>query len=545
MAGANKIDSNVTGLRIAEEETLAVLPTLPDWYDLEPNSYNDFGGNLTLVARNPISAKRKRKKGVITDLDASGGFNQDLTFTNLTHLVPGIFLSDRRTRFALNADLTELFHITGVTAADDQMATNSDVSAVVGVGDIFFCTGFTEGGNNGLKVVQSVSAAGIVFEDGLVDETPPVTAQIRLVGFEFVADSVNVTNTLGSLPVLDTGAKVAADFNLQPGDFVFIGGDTATTAFVDPANNGFCRVAEVGANNLTFDKTGGGANGTTEMVDETLAGGETVQLFFGEVVVDEDSDAPGFDCKSYTIERRLGSPDTINFPNAVQSEALRGAVVNDVAVNISQADKINMDFTFIATDNAQFDGLTNAQRGEGVDEVPLSTIGTVIDIEEATAYNTSSDFSRIRLATVRPDNNAAPDPLFAFVTELTINLGNNASPNKAVSRLGAFDVTTGTFTVGGNITAYFADINAVKAVRNNADVTLDIAIVKDFGTGVEKRKAGIVIDIPLIALGDGRLNVAQDEPITLPLQTDAAEYEPFGITASWQEFYYLPNAADL
>jgi hypothetical protein len=69
-------------------------------------------------------------------------------------------------------------------------------------------------------------------------------------------------------------------------------------------------------------------------------------------------------------------------------------------------------------------------------------------------------------------------------------------------------------------------------------------MVKDFGTGALQRKAGLYWDIPLIALGDGRLNVTKDEAIMIPLETEAAEYEPFGHTLVLQEFYYLPNNAD-
>jgi hypothetical protein len=134
--------------------------------------------------------------------------------------------------------------------------------------------------------------------------------------------------------------------------------------------------------------------------------------------------------------------------------------------------------------------------------------------------------------------------LFTYVTELTLNVNNNASPNKAVGTLGAFDVTLGTFEVSGSITAYFADVASVSAIRNNADVTLDVAIVNDFSTGATARKTGIVWDIPLIALGDGRLEVTQDEAVTLPLDTQAAEYETFGHTMMMVEFDYLPDAAD-
>jgi hypothetical protein len=123
---------------------------------------------------------------------------------------------------------------------------------------------------------------------------------------------------------------------------------------------------------------------------------------------------------------------------------------------------------------------------------------------------------------------------------MTINLNNNLNPNKAVSVLGAFDITGGTFEVGGSITAYFSNVSAIAAIRNNSDVTMDLVLAK--------ANAGIALDIPLITLGDGKLNVEQDEPITIPVTNEAAsgaKVDPnMDHTLMMVFFDYLPTAAE-
>jgi hypothetical protein len=546
MAEANKIDSNNTGLRIAEESSLATLPGSPVWYDLEPNSYNDFGGQLTLVARNPISNTRQRKKGVITDLDASGGFNQDLTFTNLSFLMPGIFLASKSTKTFKVSDGTGSggpSPIESIGSSDD-IVFDVDMSALIYAGDLIWLEGFANSGNNGLKSVASVSTDTVTVNETLTAEaTAPSGASCLVVGFEHGSGDAAIAKSANQLPTLTDSTKNLTQLGLVPGEFIFVGGDdtgASGDAFNAAHNNGWCRVQAVTANAITFDKTSGGADGETEMVTEA-GGSKTIRLFFGNRLKNVGSTDSLFDRKTYTLERKLDEANPTSNPGEIQSEALQGAMANEFALNVTQADKVTCDWTFIATANVQRDGSSGSE--------PLSDSGSVQTIEEATAYNTSSDI-QIKMAEVRPTQGgsaelAAPIPLFAYVTEMTLNVNNNGQPNKAVSVLGAFDVTAGTFEVSGSITAYFADIASVVAVRNNTDVTLDMKMVKDFGTGTLSRKAGIVIDVPLIALGDGRLSVEQDEAVTLPLTTDAAEYTPFGHTLMFQEFTYLPDAADV
>lgn len=510
MSGNTKA-SNATGLRFAEEIGFKTLPGTPIWYPLEPNSYKDFGSDLKLIARNPMNPSRQRKKGVITDLDASGGFTQDLTQVNSLRILQGPMYADWREK-ATNLPLN------GTTVAVSGVASGTKTytlaSGTVGsnftAGDLVFASGFNQSGNDGLKTVASSTATTVVVNESLSTETPPATAQLQKVGVTFPVGTVDV-DTTGSYPILSrsSGTQDFTTLGLIPGEWVFIG-STMGKKFVTAANNGFARVRSVTASSIEFDKT------TDNMVNETGTA-LTVQLFFGNVIKNE-KDPTLIHERTYQLERSLGAD-----ADGQMSEYLLGAVASELSLAVKQADKVTIDLSFIALDNEQRPGTLGLKSG---------TRPVAVD---APAFNTSSDFSRIKMHIIQ-DGVTNPAPLFAFLTELNLTVNNSVTPNKAVGTLGAIDVSAGTFVVNGNVTAYFADIAAVQAVRNNADVAMDFALVKN--------NAGFVFDIPLIGLGDGRLKVEQDKPITLPLSTEAAEGE-MGHTLLINWFPYLPDSADL
>jgi len=301
------------------------------------------------------------------------------------------------------------------------------------------------------------------------------------------------------------------------GQWIFVGGDQTANQFSTAENNGFKRIRSITATRLTLDKS------VLAMVTEANTT-KLVDIYFGDVLRNESGTS--IKRRSYHLERTLGAPDNAS-PSQIQSEYLRGAIPGEFSINVPTANLVNFDLSFVAIDHLQRLG----------SEGPLQS--SVQNPQKADVYNTSSDFSRIKMASVS-DTNEAPTPLFAFITEATLTLNNNLSPNKAVGVMGAFDVTAGTFAVSGNITAYFGNVTAIQAIRNNADITIDMAIVKD--------NQGIVIDIPLVSLGDGRLNVEQDQPITLPLSMDAATAEDIATgmdhTMLLTFFGYLPSAAE-
>jgi hypothetical protein len=516
MAQVQKIDSNITGLAYAEEAQLGLLPGegglggSPVWYRLEPNSYSDFGGEIVTVAPNPINPSRQRRKGVTTDLNAAGGINHNLTFQNLTDLMQGVMFADIRRKGRQTVTAVDID-----TGNPDEYEV-ADTDGFV-VNSLIKGTGFTNSANNALNVVTAITAdVSVEVATGLlVTETPPAGARIDVVGHQAISADLNVVVS-GDLPTITSSTLNFTTLGIVPGQWIFVGGDTAPTRFVAAVNNGFKRVRSVTANAITLDKS-------FEAMSAETGTGLTIRLFYGDVLRNETGSL--IKRRTYNVERLLGAPDDSN-PSQIQSEVLIGAVPNEFSLNIPSAELVNIDMSFVATDNAQRDSVTG----------PKQT--GVLTFPSAKEYNTSSDIGRIRLSTVS-STDEAPAALFAYVTEATITINNNVTPNKAVGVLGAFEVTAGTFTVSGELNAYFSTVAATQAVRNNADVTLDVSFVKD--------NTGIVFDLPLIALGDGRLNVEVDQPITLPLTTDAASGEDVNAnlnhTLLITYFNYLPNAA--
>jgi hypothetical protein len=511
MAQVFKIDSNVTGLRYQKELSIGVADPTNPWVPLEPNSYADFGGSVTTVARNPINADRKRKKGVTTDLDASGGFNMDLTQINMQDIMQGFMFADLEPK----AEFGGAGQVTTVDGAAEEYEAASGLT-VFRIGDLVLADNFTNTANNGLKRAIAVSATALGVFENLVAETPPAAATLVQVGFQFAAGDADIDASLAQ-PALTTTTKDLTQLGLIPGEWIFIGGDIAANQFDTAANNGFARVFSVATNRIVFDKTA-----STMVTEANVA--DTIQIFFGRRL----RDRTGSDIvrSTYQLERTLGAPDDA-LPAEIQAQYLEGSVANEFTINVPTAEKITIDMSFIAINDTQNDGPTALKAGARP------------DIVESDAFNTSSDVTTMKMH-VYDSSDSNPSPLFAFIQELTITINNNASPNKAVGVLGAFEVTVGTFQVGGSLTAYFSDVAAVSAVRNNEDITMHLHLAK--------ANAGISFDLPLITLGDGRPNVEQDQPITLPLSNEAAtgaKIDPtLNHTLMIVFFDYLPSAAD-
>jgi hypothetical protein len=510
-----KVDSNVTGLSYAEEVCLKVLPTVAAgdggeavWFGLEPNSYSDFGGENTTIARSPIDPSRQEKKGTVTDLDASGGFNIDFTKTNLARLLQGFFFADWRHKPTTQPYNGAAVPITSVDGDTKTYAAATGLLPFNIEGLLVFVSGFGTPANNGVKTVASATAGTVVVDEVIVDEAaPPAAAKIEAAGIQFEAGDIDFAYAGGVASITSTVFNFVS-LGLVVGEWVYLGADLLANRFAN--NVGFARVATIAAGAVTFDDVS-----WTPVTEDGAA--KSIRMFYGSVLKNE-KDPALIKRRSYNIERTLGMGET-----AMQAEYLEGAVANEFTLNIPQAEKLNADLTFVACDNTY-------RSGDVGDEIK---VGTRFAAPGEDAYNTSSDIARIKMSVIDP---ASPNPaaLFGYVSEANVSINNGVTPNKAVGVLGAFDTSAGNFVVGGSVTAYFTTTAAVKAVRNNADVGLSVIIAA--------KNAGSIFDIPLLGLGGGRINVEKDNPITVPLTPAGAENKN-GYTLLYTKFAYLPNFA--
>lgn len=504
-----KIDSNLTGLAIAEEIDIRVLPGTPVWYGREPNSYDDLGGEITTVARDPINPSRQRRKGSITDLDANGGFNEDFTANNMRRILQGFFFADTREKATTTPLNTAAIAVASVAASGVFNAASGLGNFKVGM--LVRTTGFANAANNGIGVLSAATTTSITSSIATaVEASPPAAARIKAIGMQFASGVAAITVSAGIFTLTATGVDFTT-MGLNVGDWVHIGGDTLATQF-SATERGYARIRSiVSATVLTFDKA-------TWTVVANPGAAKTIQLFFGDFLRNEDNPAL-IKRRSYQLERQLGINADVGALQ--QAEYVEGAIPNELTLNLPQADKLNIDLSFV--------GMTTTYR----DSVAGPKTGTRVAALGESAFNTSSDIFRIRLSTVDPAN-LSPVALVGYISELTLTVNNNVSPSKAVGVLGAFDATAGTFEVGGDLTAYFTNVAAINSVRNNADVTIDAIIARN--------NAGMVFDVPLLGLGGGKLNVEKDAPINLPLETAAAQ-SAANYTLGFTFFEYLPTVA--
>ncbi len=513
-----KQDGSATGLRYTEEDSFGVVDATQDWISLEPNSYDTFGPVIATVARQPINELRQNRLGVVSDVDANASFETDFTQSaNVIDLFQGFFFSDFTEEGTTLPRNAAQITITGVTTVPDEYTAASGLDGLgILVESLIFAEGFADAANNGLKIVGSVAAGAIGVDETLVaDGAPAAAAGFSVVGYQFAVGTLDVVTPGGAFVNL-TRASGAVDFTtlgLSAGQWIWIGGDAANSSFDGATNNGLARVVSVTTTVITLNRTDG------TMIAEVGAD-ENIQIFFSDQL-NNATVVANINRRTYQLERLMGADDT-DLPNNLQSEYVVGAAANELTFNIPATNKVTIDWGFLGKDHETRTGVVGEKAGT------RPTLGSF------DGFGTTGDVNRIRINEISTVN-SNPSKLAAFVQDITVNINNNIEPNKAVTVLGAFELSTGQFEVSGSMTAYFAKNDSLDAIRNNTSVGIDVFMVKG--------NAGMVLDMPLVTLAGGPAAVELNAPITLPLTYQAVQDGTLNYTMSLTAFKFLPDAS--
>lgn len=471
------ISANVVGLYVTRETVPGVIPENAVWQEREPNEFGDFGPSLNKVSRAPINGGRRRKKSTVVGQSVTAGYTTDVTATNIREDMEAFMFAAAKHKGRIPV---ASFAADGpVLAPVDGGPTGTSYKA----GDLVAVTGSSVLTNNGVRIMAGAGQANKLALAGI--QASGDGGYVSRCGIQFTAGAVSI-DASGALPVL-VGAGFLA-LGLIPGEIVYLGGDGAAFNFAEEANRGWCRVFAVSDVGITFDKTD-----APFVEDEGAA--KTVRLYFGSTLRDEDTALQR--TFTHSIRRTLGAKDR-DAPGVIQSEVVTKAVANTLTLSIPEEDKLTAEMEYIAGDYKTF--ANDSVIG-----------GTILEAPEDDAINSTRD--AVRASMIVYDGTSSPTPIFAVFQELELEINNNLSENKAITRFGAFNVSPGVFEVNGSFTGYFVGLDATEAVRDNADVS--------FLFCAWKNNAGIAYDLPMLSLSTDGMDVEPNAPITIEIDGEA------------------------
>jgi hypothetical protein len=496
--------TNNFSLSYAKESTVpGVLPVTPDWRQLEPNGISTYGTEMTTSARAPISKRRQRRKGKLTDQSSTVEFDHDLTLDPAEDFM-GAFAVAKWQGPAPQVVKTATATAFGVTAA----------GITFKAGNLVHVRGMKAGANNGLFEVNGVpTAASIPVTSVLaLDAAANANAVIELAGYRGAAGDLRI-NAAGNLT---STALNFTTLNLQVGQTIYIGGDLAANQFFrqgdSGTNTGYVRVVGISANLLTLDHHSQPFLTDDGTVDNNAGAGKRIDLLFGRFLRNVDVDNAQYLETSFTFE---GAYANLEDNGSTSYEYSIGNFPNEATFNLPETDKATMTFGFVGIDT--LDLTPTRKTGAAAALVPVRT----------DSFGTSTDIARLRL------QNLDEFGLATCFKSLSLTIQNNVEPEKCLGTLGSPFINLGNFNVDMEATLLFTDKRVVNAIKANETLALNFALDNDDGA--------IHVDIPSLTLGGGGREFSANRSITISLTGEAFGDSVFDASLMLSLFPFVPT----
>lgn len=490
--------TNSINLSYAVEESLGTLPTTPDWYEIDRTGIDAFGATLATTEISPINQNAMNEKAIISDLDSSVGYSNNLTISALKAHIQGLFRSTTKAQ----AEVVPTSVVNSTSSFD-----HAAITSAITEGSLIYARNFTNTDNNGLHVVgASSTTTSTITTSTLVDEsTIPSNARFNVVGVQGTAGDIQI-DANGNL------ISTTLDFTtlgLTVGQALWVGGGTAATSFFTSEYTGLVRVKIIAANTLTIEEQPWTIGAADDGTDTGSGGtGLTIQLFFGDFIRNVPRTHSDYLVESYTFEGTF--PDMES--DTTYYEYPAGNRVGECSLTFSPSSAGAISWTFLGTDTPN---MTSAQAS-----------GNRYNLYDNKGFGTSSDCVFLK---IKDSSLIDYDTTF---TDLTITINDNLNARKALCNLGSIDINDGNFMVSGSVQAFINDPDMINAARNNETLVLSYAISNDDG----------VIDfyLPSMTFGSKSYSMSENDNalVDLDIATDRDTFYNFimGITF----FNYLP-----
>ncbi|MCY4318370.1 MAG: phage tail tube protein [Alphaproteobacteria bacterium] len=534
------VDANTIQLAVARQTALGVRASA-GVRQLEPNSdpAPTFAPDITKIARTPISRRLSRRKGTPTALAANVSFGEDITYSSLPYWLEAALYSTWRNGQERLMDPDSV--AAGFTFPNNSFNAGAMARLTAKLPPnrgLLWAEGFTSARNNGLKLrAGAVTANTIPATDAdaastaLVAEPAPADARISLAGFRLAGagqqtwawdEDSRLATLTGAANAVSNGMGLgeglvndgqAANRNkpLSVGQTVHIGSILADGGALgrglriegnggSAGVTGFARLVRFEENSLIFDRVD-----TALQMNFALPStpANVIDILFGDFLTDEAIDDDYYARHLHTLE--LVSPDLEGEDAATADDGYEYAedqVVATLGLNFPLEDKATMTVNLVGTDISP----PSTVRSAGFDSQaePLHT----------EAYNTASDFARLRLT----DEN--DELLTEDFTAVTINVNPQSGTESVLGQLGPRFLNRGILQCDIDATVIFADDGIPRAIRDNETTRFDL---------ISRNNDGVfVLDLPSQTLGGGGREYPTNQKVTLSTTGESFEDETFG-----------------
>ena len=492
-------DSNRTRVTYIPETTLGVTPGSPSMRTARITG-ESLNFNIANTRSEELRADRQTPDLIQTNASNSGAINFEMSYP-----LEDTFISDALRSALFNewrshgrADGAE---ITSVATNGTLTMGSTMIAGRFTVGALIYLSGFNNSGNNGLRRVSGISGAAVTIAPttGLVGDTNPdsdnARPRVKLVGFEGAAGDIETTSAAG-VHALTSSALDLDGWNLQPGDWIKIGGTVAANQFTPVGINGWARVSSVAEHSIGLDRVPAG------FVTNTGTG-KTIRVFIGDAIQN------GVTLYPMTIEKGFLSQAVPSFL------VYRGCLLGTMSMNVASQSILTGSFEVLGT--------THTAGTASLDSEPEpATVAGVM--------NAVSNVGRVAEAGVE-----IPITGPNFIQELTIEIGNNLREQGAVGILGLSGVGAGDLDMTGNLTTIFGNLDIYNKYVEGAETSFDFRVQRATGAANQ----ALVVDVPRIKFETGTVVAeGRNQDVQAAMTYRALLHAVLGYTIKMQRFEY-------